>query len=350
MELKQKVASIIQKHEKEIAARVVDSIYSEQSEVWEKYGEEGRRLSIRDTEYHLSYLTEAVTSGDSSVFSDYVEWVKKLFAGLNLPQDTMRDTMHHMNQVVESYLDSEMSSLVTPVFDEAERVLDQEEVQQDAHYLSDQNPHGNLAKAFNQDLLQGDRKSAYHRIMKAVESGVPVQDLYLHVFQPSQYEIGRRWLANEISVAKEHFASAATQQIMSQLYPYIFNSQRVGKSMVAATVGGELHEMGIRMVADFFEMEGWDTWYLGANTPLQSLLQTLDEYHPDLVALSAAMPFHRSILREFIQGIRNHDKHVKIMVGGKAIKRTEDVIKSFAADGYAVDALGAVEEANKLVS
>ncbi|MDZ7776615.1 MAG: hypothetical protein U5L09_13885 [Bacteroidales bacterium] len=54
---------------------------------------------------------------------------------------------------------------------------------------------------------------------------------------------------------------------MSQLYPYIFNSQRVGKSMVAATVGGELHEMGIRMVADFFEMEGWDTWYLGANAP-----------------------------------------------------------------------------------
>ncbi|MDZ7776617.1 MAG: hypothetical protein U5L09_13895 [Bacteroidales bacterium] len=77
MELKQRVASMIQKHEKEIAAKVVDSIYSEHPEVWKKYGEEGRRLSIRDTEYHLSYLTEAVASGDSSVFSDYVEWVKK---------------------------------------------------------------------------------------------------------------------------------------------------------------------------------------------------------------------------------------------------------------------------------
>ncbi|MDZ7776616.1 MAG: hypothetical protein U5L09_13890 [Bacteroidales bacterium] len=97
----------------------------------------------------------------------------------------MHETMRHMDYGYQKaiWIVNEQFGKA-PVFDAAERVLDEKEVQQDAHYLSDQNPHGNLAKAFNQDLLQGNRKSAYHRIMKAVESGVPVQDLYLHVFSP----------------------------------------------------------------------------------------------------------------------------------------------------------------------
>ena len=45
--------------------------------------------------------------------------------------------------------------------------------------------------------------------------------------------------------------------------------------MVATCIGGELHEIGIRMVADFFEMEGWDTYYLGANTPADAVVAEL---------------------------------------------------------------------------
>lgn len=349
MEKNQKVARIISNRSKQIAREVVERIYAAHPQVWEKYGEEGKQLSIRDTEYHLPYLTEAVVSGDPSVFSDYMEWTKKLFKGLELPRDALETTLNHMKQVISTYLDNEMMTDVLPVFEEAERVI-RLEVQHEEKYISQGNPHADLAKAFNEDLLRGDRRAAQQRITDAVASGVTVKEIYLHVFQRSQYEIGRLWLANKISVAKEHFASAATQQIMAQLYPHIFASERVGRTMVAATVGGELHEMGIRMVADFFEMDGWDTYYLGANTPLQSIIETVEEYHPHIVALSAAMPFHRSILREFIEGIRKKDNNVKIMVGGKAIKPDENVSESFFADGYASDAQGAVDEAQKLVN
>jgi methanogenic corrinoid protein MtbC1 len=32
----------------------------------------------------------------------------------------------------------------------------------------------------------------------------------------------------------------------------------------------------MRMVADFMEMEGWDTYYLGANTPTESVFTHRD--------------------------------------------------------------------------
>lgn len=79
--------------------------------------------------------------------------------------------------------------------------------------------HYDLALQYTQMLLQGDRHSAGKLIFDAVKSGVPIKEIYLYVFQPSQYEIGRLWQNNKISVAKEHFCTASTQFIISQLYP-----------------------------------------------------------------------------------------------------------------------------------
>ena len=120
-------------------------------------------------------------------------------------------------------------------------------------------------------------------ILDAVQAGVRIQDIYLHVFQRSQYEIGRLWHLNKITIAHEHYCTAATQMIMSQLYPYIAPERKNGKRMVAASVSGELHELGIRMVADFFEMAGWDTTFLGANTPLPAIVKMLAEQKADVV-------------------------------------------------------------------
>ncbi len=122
-----------------------------------------------------------------------------------------------------------------------------------------------------------------------MRQGGAIQDLYIHVFQCVQRELGRLWQINQITVAQEHYCSASTQLIMSQLYPYIFAGEKNGRKMVAACLGGELHEIGLRMVADIFEMGGWDTFYLGANTPPESIVQMLVVEQAELLALSATM-------------------------------------------------------------
>jgi methylmalonyl-CoA mutase cobalamin-binding domain/chain len=164
-----------------------------------------------------------------------------------------------------------------------------------------------------------------------------------------QYEIGRLWQMNQISVAQEHYCSAATQLIMSQLYPYIFKTEKIGRRLVAACVGEELHEIGIRMVADFFEMEGWDTYYLGANTPTQSILRTIQEKEIDVLGLSTTMPFHVNILKDLIEKVRlcPEGEKIKIMVGGYPFQVSPDLGKKLKADDYARNAQDAIEIAKK---
>ena len=193
-------------------------------------------------------------------------------------------------------------------------------------------------------------------ILDALERGDAIQDIYLHVFQPVQREVGRLWQTNQVHVAQEHYITAATQLIMSQLYPYVFGAKRRGRRVVAACVGGELHEIGMRMVADFFEMEGWDTYYLGANTPKRAILHAIDEQQPDVLALSATMTFHISDVTGLIARVRAHTRaqtssraaaRPYILVGGYPFVLSPDLWERVGADGYARDAQEAVAVANQ---
>jgi len=212
-------------------------------------------------------------------------------------------------------------------------------------------PWTELAGQYLDALLRGERHVASQIILQAVEDGVSVKDIYLHVFQPTQREIGHLWQTNQVSVAQEHYCTAATQLIMSQLYPYIFNTDKIGRRLVATCASEELHEIGMRMVADFFEMAGWDTYYVGANTPASSILQTLRERQADVLGISSTMHYHVNMVKALIDQVRASDlgRCVKILVGGYPFNRHPDLWRKVGADGYGQDAQEAVALANRLL-
>ena len=55
---------------------------------------------------------------------------------------------------------------------------------------------------------------------------------------------------------------------------------------MAACIADELHEIGIRMVADFFEMDGWDTYYIGSDVSSTAILQVVEKHEAKVLALS----------------------------------------------------------------
>ena len=348
--LREQLQELLLTNKEEYAIKIVDKQYKDQPEFWEKYGESGRKLSIRDAAYHLPFLAESIAASQKEIFTDYVAWVKNLFRGLNFPDSVMIKTLECTRFVLNKELPEEMAAIASE-FIEAGIEQMHSPVEYMDSYIDESTELGKLAKKYNDALLAGNRNLAGNLVMDAVKNGVEVKEIYLEVFQKSQYEVGRLWLSNQISVAKEHFCSAATQMIMSQLYPYIFSSERVGKKFVGACVGGELHEIGIRMVADFFEMAGWDTYYLGANAPASAIIKSVEENEADIIGLSIAMPFHRNLLKETIIDIRKSaaGKDLRILVGGVALKQRVD-INEFNADGWAPNAQLAIEKANQLLS
>lgn len=169
-------------------------------------------------------------------------------------------------------------------------------------------------------LLAGDRHGCSRIVSRFLAEEIPVRTLYVDLLQRSMYEVGELWEHNRISVAREHLATAVTEFLLNQVYPRIFSAEHCGRSAVVACVADEYHQLGAKMVADIMELNGWDGYFLGANTPVTDLLSLLDEKQPDLLALSLSIYTNLPALLDSVAVVRQTFPLLPVIVGGQAFR------------------------------
>ena len=174
--------------------------------------------------------------------------------------------------------------------------------------------------------LGGDRRAALRLIDDGLAGGATVEDIRAQVIQAAQREIGRLWQEDRISVAQEHMATAISQLALAHLFQHVPLRPRVERKILIACVSGEQHEFPARLLADSLDAAGYDVRFLGADVPLDALLDAIEAERPDIVALSATMMFNLPSLREAVRAVRARSA-VPIAVGGHALA------DSTAADG-----------------
>lgn len=344
------IAAAIDAQIDHIAQLVTEAQFAADPSLRERFGDRGLRKCTEDCKRHLSYVSSAAAASSDALFTDYVGWAKVLLARLGLSDEDLSRNLILLRDAVRTSLGGDVGVSAARIIDSGLRKIPTLP-SSPTSFFGDHEPHGGLAHRYLELLLTGDRRSASLLIHDAVNRGMSVRDIYLDVFQKTQYEIGRRWQMNEMTVAEEHFCTAATQVIMAQLYPRIFASARVDRRLVATCVGGDLHEIGVRMVADFFEMEGWDTYYLGANTPIEAILGAVEEQRADALAVSATMSYHVAEVENIVRAIRSDSgkRAPRILVGGYPFRVDPELWRRVGADGFAADASSAVSVANALV-
>lgn len=178
-----------------------------------------------------------------------------------------------------------------------------------------------LTTAYNHytaSLLAGDRAACRTIVEQLLRDNCPIKILYQDIFQMSLYHVGELWEQNIISVAREHVATAITESLLALVFPVICATPKTGKKVVVACTAHELHQLGARMVADFLEMNGWDSQFLGSNTPPESVVHFLHEQKPDLLCLSLSVQMNLNHLIETIAKVRNSFSELPIAVGGQA--------------------------------
>jgi methanogenic corrinoid protein MtbC1 len=332
-----------------ITEALVEREFSRHPELGQRYGSVAREKSLQDAGYHVSYLAQALALDSQAVFTDYVAWAKIVLIHRKVAAADFAFHLECLADVLKERIPSAPGALAAEFVLSAVRAMPT--MPEDLPtFLRDDEPLSPLAHQYLEALQRGERHVASRLVLDAVAAGTSVKDIYLRVFQPAQYEIGRLWETNRMTVAQEHYCTAATQLIMSQLYSHVFAGARTGRTLVATCVAGDLHELGVRMVSDFFEMDGWTTYYLGANVPHPSVIAAIVERDADVLAISATLFYHVESVRQLIHAVREHPvaRQVKILTGGYPFNQSPDLWKQVGADGYAPDANRALTLANKL--
>ncbi len=171
---------------------------------------------------------------------------------------------------------------------------------------------------FTTFLLAGDRLGGSVSVIKYLDDNPGIVDLYERIIKASMYEVGDLWERGRISVATEHLASAIVEAILNELYDRVISDNRKKKNVVVSCVEGEFHQIGVKMVADVFEMQGWDAHFLGANTPTAELISFVGDVKPDVLALSLSISVHLQTLENALMSIRKVFPDLTVIVGGYA--------------------------------
>ena len=127
--------------------------------------------------------------------------------------------------------------------------------------------------------------------------------------------------------------------------------ERNGRTIIAAAVQGNTHDVGVRMIADTFEMDGWRSIYLGANIPAADLASAVADFGGELVAISAALPTQLQTVADTIELLRrctHNGPTPRIIVGGCALAGIEDLWERLGADAGATDPEQALAVGNAL--
>lgn len=210
---------------------------------------------------------------------------------------------------------------------------------------------GPLSAAYVEHLLQGDVKGAIALTRRCVTDGMDIYGILVDVLEPAQREVGRLWALGHISVAQEHFCTAVTQFVMTDLYPGLFSGEESGRRLMAVHVPGSLHHVGLRMVVDVLECRDWSTTYIVEDVTTESLPGLVADDQADLLLISAAMPGQIAHVQAMIQAVRQDPRtlDVKVVVGGRPFNVAPDLVDAVGADGWARDARTAVDVCNELV-
>jgi DNA-binding transcriptional MerR regulator len=126
-----------------------------------------------------------------------------------------------------------------------------------------------------------------HSVLDRLLGSYPLESVLRDAVLPYLHDLGERWAHAETSVAQEHFASALLRGRLLALARGWGRGR--GPHALLACIPGDQHDLGLICFGLALRAHGWRITYLGADTPLPTLIETADLLQPSLVVVSATL-------------------------------------------------------------
>lgn len=177
-----------------------------------------------------------------------------------------------------------------------------------------------IVESFVAHTLEFDDAAA-HAVLDSAFCTLSVEDAIELVLLPILSRIGDGWATGDLTVAHEHFASLL---VRARLMPHTVTwSTGTGPLAVLACPAGERHDLGLVAFGVILGRAGWQVRCLGADTPWESLVATVEALRPEVVVLAAVAPGPLEPLEEWLPRLRASSR--RIAVGGAGAAHLDGV-------------------------
>jgi methanogenic corrinoid protein MtbC1 len=312
---------------------VIGGLGASHPEIRRLYGQPGLEPYEEGVRLHVNALADALWLDRASVFAEHVSWCGVMLGVRGVPLEDFADQLDALEAAVDRLVPEASEAAGSVIAAGRERLA---ALQPPPPAIDPASPRAPLANEVLEALSRLDHGRAERRLEKALREGATASALVEEVVAPVLREVGRCWMLGRFTVAQEHYATAALRDVLARLSPSLKGARR-GAVAVLASVEGDAHDLGPRIIADLLECRGWETIYLGASTPAAALVPLVAEKKPDAVMLGVSMTRHLRAAAELIQRFRAHSwlRGLRVVVGGAAFDADPSLYAVVGADAHA---------------
>jgi methanogenic corrinoid protein MtbC1 len=319
--------------------------------VFAQYDQRDREACREDLAFHLDFLRPVLEFGLVQPMVDYLRWLAGVLEARDIPVEQLPQSLEWLAEFFAGAMDDPDGIAIAAALRNVKARFLQPHEAAPATYAMMPTAWPEC-EAFQDALLAGDRRRAGALLDGCFAQGRSLVDAEMHMIQPALYGIGQKWQNNEVSVAQEHLATAISQSLMTGGLLRSEIPPANGSKVVLACVEGNFHAVGLQMVADAFQLAGWEVQFLGGNVPTSALLQLVAAFKPNLIGLSVSFAQQLRVVREIMLRLTETfgAERPPVIIGGLAINQFRRIADTLGADGWGPDARSALVSGSALAT
>jgi len=201
-----------------------------------------------------------------------------------------------------------------------------------------------------QAVIDGEAEDAASLARQALEEGINPLACIDNGLTKGIQEVGELFASGEYYLPELIIGADAMKAALDVLEPALTGGQEreVVATVVLGTVEGDLHEIGKTLVGTMLIANGFNVVDIGVDQPASEFINAIRENDATIVGASALLTTTMLQQKRIIDAIDGAGlrEQVKVMVGGAPV--TQSYAEQIGADGYAEDAVSAVDLAFRL--
>ena len=198
-----------------------------------------------------------------------------------------------------------------------------------------------------QCVVDGELDEIEELIDAALEAGCTAKQILDEGLLAGMAEVGEQFKVGDMFVPEVLIAAKTMDAGMVKIKPMLLDGdmKQVG-TIILATVKGDLHDIGKKLVGMMLEGAGFKVVDLGVDVTPEAICEAIKEQQPDIIGMSAMLTTTRLEMKATAEAMKAGGLDAKIMVGGAPVDQA--FADTFGAN-YSTNASTAVELANQLV-
>ncbi len=207
-----------------------------------------------------------------------------------------------------------------------------------------------IADAYAAFLRLLDSEDKYGCVLFALSTlaseEIDIPSLYEGILAPAARELRCTFRNRPLCVWEEHVRTSILRTVLECCYPELIKARRQvathqtkGSGIIVCPTE-EYHELGARMAADLFTLQGFDVVFVGANTPQQDILDAVAVTSPVFVGVSVTSSYNlipaRRVIQQLVRLRTDKGAAFTIIAGGQAFTKDATLASSLGADVLAL--------------